>query len=99
MATYNKTTAYSDTSVNDFYLDVMENRPISKIEDDVLFEINETYKFRPDLLAYDLYDNAELWWVFAQRNPDVLVNPLLDFDVGVKIFLPKLTTLREELGF
>lgn len=99
MAIYNKTSAYADTPVTDYYLDVMVNRPIPVIEDDVLFLINETYKFNPVLLAHDLYEDGDLWWVFASRNPDILKNPLLDFDVGTKIYLPKLTTLREVLGF
>jgi hypothetical protein len=99
MATYRSTSAYSDTPLNGFYLDTMVNRPIPKFADDVIFTINQTYEYRPDLLAYDLYNDADLWWVFAQRNPNVLINPLLDFKVGVTIFVPKLTTLRSVLGF
>lgn len=98
MPTYNKTSSYAETGINDYYLDVMVNRSIPKVEDDVEFTITETYKFRPDLLAFDLYDNADLWWVFAMRNPDVLVNPLMDFNEGTKIFLPKLELLRDTLG-
>lgn len=99
MAVYRSTSSYSDTPLSDYYLDVMVNRPIPKLADDVTFTINETYQYRPDLLAYDLYNDADLWWVFAQRNPNVLINPLLDFKVGTTIFIPKLTTLRSVLGF
>lgn len=99
MATYSQKSAYSNTGVNGYYLDMMVNRPIPKYTDDVIFTINETYSMRPDLLAYDLYNDSELWWVFAQRNPDTLKNPLLDFKNGTKIFLPKLSTLRSVLGF
>ena len=98
MATYDNSSPYAETNINEFYLDVMVNRPIPKLADDIIFSINETYKYRPDLLALDLYDNADLWWVFAQRNPDDLKNPLLDFESGKKIFLPKLSTLQEVLG-
>jgi hypothetical protein len=58
-----------------------------------------TYRYRPDLLAYDLYGTASLWWVFYQRNPNTLQAPPLDFDVGVSIFLPKGPTLKTVLGF
>jgi hypothetical protein len=50
-------------------------------------------------LAFDLYQDSNLWWVFYQRNPNTLTAPPLDFKPGVKIFLPKLNTLKETLGF
>lgn len=99
MASYRSTSSYADTQINDYYLDVMINRPIPKLASDVIFTINEVYNQRPDLLAYDLYQDSDLWWVFAQRNPNVLVNPLLDFKTGVTIFVPNIETLRSSLGF
>ena len=99
MINYGPTSAYYNTGITQFYLDVMVNRPIPKLEDDIMVEINQTYQYRPDLLAYDLYGNSALWWVFYQRNPNALTAPPLDFQVGTKIFLPQIDTLRETLGF
>jgi hypothetical protein len=61
--------------------------------------INQTYQYRPDLLAFDLYDNATLWWVFYQRNPNTLTAPPWDFVANTQIYLPKLSVLRSALGF
>jgi len=99
MATYTSVSPYFATGYSQFYLDVMVNRPIPKQTDDRLFKINQTYQYRPDLLAYDLYQNSGLWWVFYQRNPNTLQAPPLDFKLGTTIYLPKITTLREVLGF
>jgi hypothetical protein len=99
MATYNATSAYYTTGYSQFFLDVMTNRAIPKESDDQLMLINQTYQYRPDLLAYDLYDSADLWWVFYQRNPNTLTAPPLDFTAGITIYLPKITTLRSVLGF
>ena len=99
MSKYNSTSPYYLTPTRQFYLDVMTNRAIPRQTDDQILEINQTYQYRPDLLAYDLYDNAGLWWVFYQRNPNTLAAPPLDFVAGTKIFLPKLSTLRSVLGF
>jgi alpha-L-fucosidase len=99
MATYDSTSAYFNTGYNQFYLDVMVNRPIPKLADDLEFVINQTYQYRPDLLAFDLYDSSTLWWVFYQRNPNTLQAPPLDFTAGTTIYLPKITTLRTALGF
>ena len=98
-AVYNATSPYFNTGYTQFYLDVMVNRSVPKESDDQLWEITQTYQYRPDALAYDLYNNAGLWWVFYQRNPNTLQAPPMDFAVGTLIYLPKLTTLKTALGF
>jgi hypothetical protein len=99
MAQYDATSPYFETAYSQFFLDTMVNRPIPKENDDLTFVINTTYQYRPDLLAFDLYGIAGLWWVFYQRNPNTLQAPPLDFAVGTLIYLPKITTLKSALGF
>ena len=99
MAVYNSTSPYFATPYAQFYLDIMTNRVIPKELDDQLFQINETYQYRPDMLAFDLYDTPDLWWVFYQRNPNTLTAPPWDFVAGETIYLPKITTLQTVLGF
>lgn len=96
---YDSTSPYFTTPFSQFYLDSMVNRPIPKETDDLTWVITTTYQYRPDALAYDLYNTATLWWVFYQRNPNTLTKPPLDFNVGTQIYLPKLSTLRSVLGF
>jgi hypothetical protein len=95
---YDSTSPYFETGYSQFFLDSMVNRPIPKQDDDLTFTINTTYQYRPDMLAYDLYQNAALWWVFYQRNPNTLTAPPLDFAIGVQIYLPKMPTLKSALG-
>jgi hypothetical protein len=99
MATYNATSPYYTTGYSQFFLDTMVNRPIPSQSDDLPFTINQTYQYRPDLLAFDLYDNGGLWWVFYQRNPNTLTKPPLDFVIDTFIYVPKMSTLRTVLGF
>jgi|TARA_R110000751_G_scaffold9710_1_gene35965 hypothetical protein len=97
---YTSASAYFETPViNGQYLGVMVDRPIPKLIDDLSMTLNETYNLRPDLLAYDLYQDASLWWVFAQRNPNQLQDPLGDFITGTTIYLPQISTLKSVLGF
>jgi hypothetical protein len=98
-AIYDSTSAYYNTGFSQFFLDVMVNRPIPKQSDDQVMIITQTYQYRPDMLALDLYSNSALWWVFYQRNPNTLTAPPLDFKAGVQIYLPKISTLRSVLGF
>ena len=98
MATYTKTSPYYNTSMVNNYLDVINFRDIPKERDDILFELTATYEYRPDLLAYDLYKDQSLWWVFAVRNRSVIKDPVFDMVAGVKIYLPKASTLQRVIG-
>lgn len=96
---YNASSPYYVTEiVNQKFLDVMVNRPIPALGSDVYWTITPVYEYRPDLLAYDLYNDPRLWWVFAQRNPNRLQDPYFDFIAGTKIYLPKIDTLKNALG-
>lgn len=99
MTTYSSTSPYFSTKFTQFFLDTMTNRRIPRERDDVYFKITQTYQNRPDLLAFDLYQDPTLWWVFYQRNPNTLTAPPWDFETGTNIYLPKLETLRSTLGF
>lgn len=80
------------------YLDVLSIRAVPAEPDDYLYTIEPQYLYRPDLLSYDLYGTKDLWWVFIQRNLDVLQDPVFDFVPGTKIFLPKNSSLKNVLG-
>lgn len=97
-AQYNNMSPWYNTSVIRDYLDVLTIRPVSAEPDDYLYTIEPQYTYRPDLLAYDLYGTKDLWWVFIQRNLDVLQDPVFDFIPGTKIYLPKNASLKEVLG-
>ena len=89
---------YLTDTVNDQFLDVMVDRTLETDPSDVYWEITPVYHLRPDLLANDLYKDSKLWWIFAQRNPNKLKDPLFDFVVGTKIFIPTLDLLKAQLG-
>lgn len=96
---YPQTSPYYNTDVvNGIFLDVMINRPIFSDPTDVYWEITPIYNLRPDLLASDLYSDSRLWWVFAQRNPNKLKDPLFDFVQGTFIYLPKQAAISTSLG-
>ena len=98
MARYSNTSPYFETREFINYLDLLTPITISAEEDDLSYTIERTYAYRPDLLAFDLYGTPRLWWVFAQRNPDEIEDPLYDFKPGVTIQLPKKENLLSDLG-
>jgi hypothetical protein len=98
MATYTNTSPWHLTTIKQDYLDVLNIRPVSAEVNDFLYTIESQYAYRPDLLAFDLYGDSALWWVFIQRNLDRIQDPILDFTAGTQIYIPKNSSLRVALG-
>jgi hypothetical protein len=98
MAKYSKSSPWANTQQNNLYLELLDIRPVPSETDDVRYVIENQYRHRPDLLAFDLYGNPKLWWVFVQRNMTVLKDPIYDFTPGTVIFLPKQSNLSKFLG-
>ena len=100
MPTYSQSSPYFRTPYNDTkeYLRNFRIRPVPAGSDDVVYQIEPQYHQRPDLFAYDIYGNPNLWWVFCQRNMDTMEDPIYDFKSGSKIYVPKGATLKDILG-
>jgi hypothetical protein len=95
---YKNSSPYYATIDTGAYLDVMQFRNIPYLIDDQDFEVQAQYEHRPDLLAYDLYSDSNLWWVFSVRNKDIIKDPVYDMVPGLIIKLPQLATLKSVLG-
>ena len=98
MANYSRTSPYFNTAETLTYLDIFTPRTVTAEGDDQVYTIERTYAYRPDLLAFDYYGTPRLWWVFAQRNPDQIEDPIYDFKPGVTIQLPKPGNISRDLG-
>ena len=95
---YSKTSPYANTETFAFFLDVANISAIPFDPSDIQYKIDNIYQHRPDLLAYDLYGDSGLWWVFSVRNPNTLQDPIYDFLAGATIYIPKKDTLTAALG-
>ena len=98
MATYSQSSPWATTKQNNLYMELLNIRPVPAEKDDYLYTIENQYKHRPDLLAYDLYGDPKLWWVFIQRNMEVIKDPIFDFVPGTQIYIPKESNLKKFLG-
>ncbi len=89
MAANSKNTSqYSLTPVKNWYLDLWVPRTVSKSDFDKIIIIPPAFDQRPDLLSQQEYGTPKLWWVFALRNPDLIIDPIQDFVSGLEIFVP-----------
>ena len=98
MAIYKKTSPWFITKQNTLYLELLTIRTIPTSDDDFKYVIENQYRHRPDLLAFDLYQDAKLWWVFAQRNRSILKDPIYDFSPGTTIFCPAKANINAALS-
>lgn len=88
------TSQYSETPTRDFYLDLWVAKEIGESVEDKVVIIESKYHLRPDLMAFDLYGSANLWWVFAMANKDYLIDPINDFVAGIEITQPAANTIK-----
>jgi hypothetical protein len=96
--TYKPTSPYYNTPMWGQFLDVWQGIVIPPDVSDAIYQIDPPYNLRPDLLAYDMYQDSNLWWIFAARNPNVLIDPLLNFVAPTIIYVPTKTVVMKALG-
>ena len=82
------TSQYLLTPITNFYLDILVPRTVQANTTDPLIVIPPAYDQRPDLMSQQYYGTPNLWWVFAVRNPDFLIDPIQDFVAGLQIYVP-----------
>lgn len=98
MAIYATTSPYYGTPDWGPFLDVWKGVTIPADVTDALYAIDPPYNRRPDLLAYDLYQDSNLWWIFAVRNPNVLLDPIFNFIAPTVIYVPTKSVVQKALG-
>jgi hypothetical protein len=95
--TYSKSSPYYGTPKWGNFLDIWQPRTFDMSPSDVVYQIDNFYNLRPDLLAYDLYKDSSLWWVFSVRNPNTIKDPIFDFTTGKIIYIPPINVLQASL--
>jgi hypothetical protein len=98
MAEYGRFSPWANTLQNSLYLETLNYRQIPNSVEDTDYTIENQYTHRPDLLAYDMYGDVKLWWVFMARNRSIIQDPVFDFQPGITIKCPKKEPLIAALG-
>lgn len=93
---YESSSPYYLTPMIGKYLTYYIHRPIRPHPQDREFEIiGERYVNRPDLLATDIYNDPDLWWVIPVRNG--LEDPIFDLSLGLRLVIPTEAYIRSIL--
>ena len=90
------TSPWNDTEVDPNSLLVFRKIPVSR--DDMLYSLESKFTYRPDLLANAVYSDPKLWWVFMNRNLDIIRDPIFDFVPGLQFYVPKKETIIKLIG-
>lgn len=85
---YSNTSVYSKTKINKKYLEEYVPPITLNYDNTKEVELTSKHNFRPDLLAYELYGDADLWWVFILYNRNKIVDPIFDFKTGLTLRVP-----------
>lgn len=98
---YSRTSPYFNTPQRNFLINFLDLYTVRRIPSDLTDEIisvSPKFHERPDLLSNDLYGTPELWWIFAVRNPNEIIDPIYDLVSGLEIFVPTQQRLLRILG-
>lgn len=85
--TYSTLSQYTNTPQTTWYLDVYTDIGFGPDESDVQITLDAKYKNRPDMLAYDLYGQVDLWYLFYLVNNNIS-DPIFDMKSGANIYVP-----------
>ena len=95
---YAASSQYSSTPQSSWCLGLWPGISIPNDSSDTYQTITSKYDYNPGLLAYELYDDVKLWWVFVVMNPDILIDPIYDFVAGTKIRVATNTRIKDIIG-
>lgn len=86
---------YENTPIKEFFRDIWVPITVEEKATDFAYKIQPEFDERPDLLSFELYGTPDLWWIFALRNMDELVDPIADFKTGLVIMVPSENTIGD----
>jgi len=92
--TYPSSSPYALTPQSNWAIGLYKHRSIPESVDDVPYKVEQKYHNRPDLLAAELYGDAQYYWVFMIRNMNLMRDPLWDFVAGLEIYIPSRERLK-----
>jgi len=93
---YDPRSYLKDTGFKNFYLDTAKLPKIRKTKGDIVVVPPECEN-RIDLFSYQQYGSSRLWWIIVLANADLIRDPIWDFRSGLKLFVPRDTSLLEKL--
>lgn len=95
---YASSSQYYNTDQTSWSLGLWRKTNIPLDVTDTIITLTSRYDYNPGLLAYELYGDQKLWWVFVILNPDVLIDPIYDFKSGLQIRYPSKSRLSNYIG-
>lgn len=91
---YPPSSPYYETSQLNWRLEPFVSRKILPNINDASRIITTQYHNRPQYFSNDIYGVPSYWWVFMERNIDVIRDPIWDFVSGLEIMVPSLGYLK-----
>ena len=88
MTTFDKRSIYRKTSNDGFFLGYYEPLYLPQHSTDYYMVIPTEYDLKPGMLAYNLYGDAQLLWIFSIYNRETIIDPLFNFRAGKIIRVP-----------
>lgn len=80
---------YKNTNNRGDFLGYFKPVEIPFSNTDIIIKIAKEYEHRPRKLAYELYGQPELYWIFRHFNKEKIQDPIFDLVDGISIVIPE----------
>jgi len=84
----NKASLYKYTKKNSYFMGYYNPIKIPFDNTDYFLKISPIYNNKPGKLAYDLYGDERLGWIFSYFNRDKIQDPIFDLKSDMIIRVP-----------
>jgi hypothetical protein len=97
LITYPSTSPYYKTPQSSWAIGIYVDRPIPADASDERVMLDAKYDMKPDRFSNDVYGTPAYYWVFMQRNINLIRDPIFDFRSGMIIYVPTLDRINSIL--
>jgi hypothetical protein len=83
------------TEVSTFAIEWWDKNKVRHDPSDIVYYVEKQYEFKPQLLGYLFYGDANLWWVICQSNG--IIDPLTELYEGKLLLIPTMDRVKSEI--
>jgi len=88
LSRYRRTDVLQEEAGSDLFFDVWKPPRILRRTEPTIHVVTEEEIGRPDLIAFRVYGDSDMFWAIAIQDENQIFNPLRDMVVGQKLTVP-----------
>lgn len=88
LSRYRRTDVLQESAQSELFFDTWVPPEILRRSEPTIHVVTEEEVGRPDLIAFRVYGDSDMFWAIAIQNENQIFNPLRDMVVGQRLTVP-----------